>query len=168
MEFCEIDINYSFDYKARQETNIVEEFLNNTQPSINTEYGSMNTLKISYFLIQLCLHLYKEATVLNWVKMGRDISLYKYMDIYVFIYKFFDENFSDEFISIVKKYSLLLFDISNEYLNNILKCICPTNLEYLKHIFDPETKKMYEFKDSYMDWAFSNNKLEKLYEINYG
>lgn len=180
MEFCEIDINYSFDYKARQETNIVEEFLNNTQPSINTEYGSMNTLKISYFLIQLCLHLYKEATVLNWVKMGRDISLYKYMDIYVFIYKFFDENFSDEFISIVKKYNLerecyytlyytkLLFDISNEYLNNILKCICPTNLEYLKHIFDPETKKMYEFKDSYMDWAFSNNKLEKLYEINYG
>ena len=86
MECCEIDINYSFDYKARQETNIVEEFLNNTQPSINTEYGSMNTLKISYFLIQLCLHLYKEATVLNWVKMGRDISLYKYMDIYVHIY----------------------------------------------------------------------------------
>ena len=177
MKYCEIDINYSFDYKARQESNIVEEFLLNTQSTVNTEYGYMNTLKITYFLIHLCMHLYKEATVMNWVKMGRDISLYKYMDIYVFIYQFFNKDFVDEFISLVKHYCLececyytlyytrLLFDIDNEYLDNILNCICPDSLEFLNRIFDPVTKKMYEFNDDYFKWVFSNNKLEKLYEI---
>lgn len=180
MKFCEIDINFSFDYRAKQENNMVEDFLYNAQPAICTDNAYMNTLSSTCFLIQLCMHLYKEATIMNWVKMGRDVSLYKYMDIYVYIVEFFNANFAKEFILLVKKYGLenecyytlyytkLLFDISNECLDNILESIEPTDLDFLNQIYDPETRKKYKFNIDYIEWVFSSKKLEKLNEVTNG
>ena len=41
------------------------------------------TLSLPDFILHLCAHLYKEATVMAWVEMGRDQSLYKYADLYL-------------------------------------------------------------------------------------
>lgn len=45
----------------------------------------VSTLKKEDFFIHLCTHLHKEATTLPWVKMNRDMTLYKYCDIYMLL-----------------------------------------------------------------------------------
>lgn len=181
LKYLEVDINFSMDYKSDVNNNhMVEEFLKNTEMIIKTKQGYLPSLNRVYFFLQLCLHLYKEATVLNWVKMGRDVSLYKYMDIEVFIDKFFNMEFVNELITIVENlglerecyyvlfYTKLLFSTRNENLDFALQSIIPNNLEYLCQIIDPENQKVYRFNEDYIDWIFSINKMEKLYEVGNG
>lgn len=37
------------------------------------------------FFVHLCAHLYKEAATLPWVRMKRDMTLYKYADLYLLL-----------------------------------------------------------------------------------
>lgn len=181
LKHLEVDINFSLDYKSDFANNqMVEEFLKNTEMIIKINQGYLPLLNRVYFFIQLCLHLYKEATVLNWVKMGRDVSLYKYMYIEVFIDKFFNMEFVNELITIVENlglereryyvlfYTKLLFNTKNENLDFALQSIIPSDLEYLCQIIDPENQKVYRFDEDYFDWIFSINKMEKLYEVGNG
>lgn len=178
MKYCEVDINFSLDFKASQETNIVSEFLQNIQPLIKTENAELNTLNRSHFLLHLCTHLYKEATVINWVVMGRDISLYKFMDIYLFVHEYFDEKFKNQLIFEIKKYGLEkecfysfhytkeLFDIKEEYLDCLLEEIKPDDLLFLNQVIAPTENKIYQYDDNYVDWVFCCNRKDKLYEVN--
>lgn len=84
MKYLEVDINYSLDYK-NSEKNTVDMLLNNTV-NINIEGKKIRTLCGIDFFLHLCAHLYKEATVYPWIKMKRDMSLYKYSDIYMMLY----------------------------------------------------------------------------------
>jgi len=179
MQYCEVDINFSLDFKAKQETNIVHEFLQNTQPLIKTDNSTLNTLDRSHFLIQLCAHLYKEATVINWVVMSRDISLYKYMDIYLFIQEYFDKEFINQMTFEIHKYGLEkecfysfhytkeLFGIKSEYLDQLLKDIKPSDLLFLKQVIGPAESKIYQYDDNYIDWVFCSNRRDKLYEVKF-
>ena len=47
---------------------------------------SVNILGDEDFFLHLCAHLYKEATTLPWIEMHRDMTLYKYCDIYIIPY----------------------------------------------------------------------------------
>ena len=78
MKYLEVDINYSLDYK-NSEKNTVDMLLNNTV-DINIEGKKIRTLCGIDFFLHLCAHLYKEATVYPWIKMKRDMSLYKYSE----------------------------------------------------------------------------------------
>jgi len=83
MPYIEVDINFSSDYK-NSDGNIVDKMLFN---AIDTEVMgvAVTTLGEYDFLIHLCAHLYKEATTLPWVKMKRDMTLYKSCDIYLLL-----------------------------------------------------------------------------------
>ena len=56
----------------------MDRFLRNTTLLGNGLTG----LTPSYCFMFLCMHLYKEATVLSMVQRSKDIELYKYLDIY--------------------------------------------------------------------------------------
>jgi len=43
----------------------------------------LQTLCEEDFFLHLCGHLYKEAATLPWIQMKRDMTLYKYCDIYM-------------------------------------------------------------------------------------
>ena len=73
MQFLEVDINFSLDYKPG-DTEVLEAMLQVTE-----ELGKEE------FFLHLCSHLYKEATTLPWVEMMRDMTLYKYCDIYMLL-----------------------------------------------------------------------------------
>lgn len=180
LKYIEIDVNFSLDYKSPKDNSyLVREFLNNTERNIITEHSTLRSLTEVYFFIHLCLHLYKEATVINWVKMGRDVSLYKYMDIGVFVDRFFNKQFIEKFISLVKKigmekecyyvlfYTKILLG-SNNSLDYVLDSIKPKDISYMNQIVDAENKKLYAFDCQYLNWVFSNNKVEWLNEINDG
>ena len=79
MPYLEVDVNFSADYK--NSSGSVEKALIERAETVQINDLSVRTLCKIHFLIHLCLHLYKEATTISWVKMKRDMSLYKYLDI---------------------------------------------------------------------------------------
>ena len=75
MKFFEVDINFSLDYKSGDEGTLSDML---SRVSIKNEKElSIPTLDDADFFIHLCTHLYKEATTLAWIKMHRDMTLYK-------------------------------------------------------------------------------------------
>lgn len=62
----------------------VKDMLKHTMRIENSEYG-IRTLDVDSFLIFLCIHHYREATMLLKILEGEDLTLYKYLDIHVFI-----------------------------------------------------------------------------------
>jgi hypothetical protein len=44
--------------------------------------AKIRTLDPSDFMLHLCSHLYKEATTVPWIRMKRDMTFYKFCDIY--------------------------------------------------------------------------------------
>ena len=90
MKFFEVDINFSLDYK-NGDAEILSKMLSDT--CIKCENGlSIPTLSDSDFFIHLCAHLYKEATTLPWIEMHRDMTLYKYCDIYMLLLEMSNES----------------------------------------------------------------------------
>lgn len=173
MKFLEIDVNFSLGFKPGSDEKIVRNFLNRTKPLI---LNTISTLDETDFLIHLCAHLYKEATVMNWVEMGRDVSLYKYCDIYLFLNKFIDANFAINLIQRVKElglnkecyfalnYSKELFKIKNDELDKVLREIRPADISFMTQILEPQKGKLYSYCMNYRDWVFCNDRKAELYE----
>lgn len=174
MEYLELDINFSLDFKATGNMNVVDSFLKHAEPLIQ---NTILTLSPVDFLIHLCVHLFKEATVINWVNMGRDLSLYKFCDIYLFVNQFMDENFCRKFIDAIVAYGLqkecyyalyhtkMLFHIDSRFLNEILSAVQPCKISFMKQIIDPQNNKIYAYDSEITEWIFCSNRKENIYEI---
>ena len=95
MKFFEVDINFSLDYK-----NGTGDTLSNMLSNVcikNEKELSIPTLDDADFFIHLCAHLYKEATTLPWIEMHRDMTLYKYCDIYMLLSEMTDHQMQKVF-----------------------------------------------------------------------
>ncbi len=176
MDFLEMDINFSLDFAAKQKNDAVSMLLRHAQPLIPTREAFLYTLEPVDFLIHLCCHLFKEATVYAWVAMERDLSLYKFMDLYMLIHKWTDASWYSALEASIRAYGLErecyyalrgtkeLFGIENVFLDRLLLSICPSNISYLQSVMQPDTGKTYCYKESFVDWVFMSKKKEKLYE----
>lgn len=174
MEYMEVDINFSLDFKAKQENDVVEKLLSHTEKLSD---NGLFTFSKEDFLIHLCVHLFKEATIMNWVEMGRDLSLYKFCDIYLFAQKFIDLSFADKLVQKINEYRLCnecyytltnvrtLFNIKNYILDKIIKDIQPENLEFMNQIINPTTKEAYFYNMDFTDWVFCPNRKEHIYAL---
>jgi len=177
MKHLEIDINFSLDFKAKQETDIVPNLLNNTQPLIQTAQGILPVLSPTDFMIHLCCHLYKEASVYAWVAMSRDLSLYKFADIYLLLNLWSSVEFYQklqnriESLKLQKEcyYALLytceLFGIADDFARQFLNRIRPQDISYLKMVIWPEKNITYGYREDFTDWLFLSGRKERLYEI---
>lgn len=178
MEFLEIDINVSLDNKAMEDKETIETMLGNAEKNIVTRHGYLYMLSKEEFLIHLCTHLYKEAVNYQWVEMGRDLSLYKFCDIYMYCNKNIDFLLAQAFVKKVKEYQLqhecyyaiyytdILFGFNaGEEIKWILEAIRPGDLSYMKRIVNPQTKKEYYFKETYLQWFFNSDRKKILKEI---
>ena len=177
-DLIEIDLNFSLDYKAQGSSEIVEDFLSKT---INVQYGerSIKTLASVDFLIHLCCHLYKEASTYDWVINRRDLMLYKFSDINLFLNIFGDYNFFEALASRIKNIECLIpcyyTFVFTSYIypnirslhgfNNMLDQIKPLSTEYLKQIVFPKIQKIYTYEVDFDTWFSSNNRLSLLKEV---
>ena len=164
MKFLEIDVNFSLDFKP-EESFVVKNMLDNT---------NQNILSDTDFLIHLCVHLYKEATTYNWVFMERDMSLYKFCDIYLWINRFVNEKYAELFVSLVKKYNLqkecyyvlyntqVLFNIENSLLVKIIDEIRPIDCKFMNEIYNPQDKKTMKYEMDFVNWVFCKNRIGEL------
>lgn len=168
----EIDLNFSLDFKAESESDIVSELLANTCCfNIDRDYRICTLSKVD-FLIHLCAHLFKEATVYNWVEMQRDLSLYKFCDIYAFLLEFGNQELFKRLLVRIKKFNLYkecyyafkytgeiyksvqMIDGYEDFLNNII----PQDTSYLKQIFFPKKNKIFRYDLDFIDWLFCTNR----------
>lgn len=175
--FIEIDLNFSLDFQAKDERQLVKKMLLNAQPLIHTAKGNLYTLAPVDFLIHLCAHLYKEATVINWVKMGRDLTLYKFVDIYLLL-SISDGSFlSDALADTIKLYGMekecyyavektgSLFGMDSEAFIHLQNTIRPADITYLKQIYSPRDKKVYQYDMPFTNWVFTPNRASFLKEV---
>lgn len=89
MKYLEVDVNFSLDYKNSSDT-ILKEMLNRTVVE-TLDSVKVRTLDPEDFILHLCAHLYKEATTLPWIRMKRDMTFYKYCDLYALLHDYNSE-----------------------------------------------------------------------------
>lgn len=177
LKYFEIDLNFSLDYKAKQKNDMVSVLLDDREFLVDTYKNELPTLSKVDFFIFLCMHLYKEATVYDWVKRERDMTLYKFVDIYLFLKKFADKTFTDKLAKKIPGYSFekecyfaivntcRLFDICEENINELMKKIAPDDLSYLNRVICPAERKTYTFNADIKEWCFLNNRKDYLSAI---
>jgi len=83
LRFIEVDLNFSLDHKNGNDDSVEKMLRSASERCFKTH--SVRTLDRCDFFVHLCGHLYKEATTLPWIEMGRDMTLYKYCDIYMML-----------------------------------------------------------------------------------
>ena len=176
MKYLEVDINFSLDYKNSDSNALVKMLDNN----ITKVYDGFNvrTLNDIDFFIHLCAHLYKEAATIAWVKMNRDMTIYKYCDIYMLLNKMDVENTVELFkrakslgLSEVCAYVVLhtaaLFEINNTAAIGMAKDILAQDTDFIHCVISPTDKKIltYSQKDIF-ERFFMDDRINDLKEVN--
>ena len=151
MKFFEVDINFSLDYK-NDEKNILSDMLSNVCTKSENNI-SIPTLDDADFFIHLCAHLYKEATTLPWIEMHRDMTLYKYCDIYLLLSEMTDKQLQHIFARATElnmekicAYAILetmeLFDIDNSLAYSISHLALKEDPKFRLRVASPKSKKI--------------------------
>ena len=156
LRYLEVDINFSLDYKSG-DTKILEELLNRAGVR-NVKGLDVTTLDAEDFFVHLCSHLYKEATTLPWVEMSRDMTLYKYCDIYMLLTDI-DEEATRKLFEHAKNmgmssicafavyYTARLFNFENSFAIKYSEEILKTAPDFVHTVISPKEKKLYTYKD---------------------
>ena len=155
MNYFEVDINFSLDYKNGC-SDILTDMLSKVYTQKQQEI-SIPTLNHVDFFIHLCAHLYKEATTLPWIKMHRDMTLYKYCDIYTLLSEMSVINIQQIFerayelgLQKICAYAILetmeLFDMECDFARlKALEAIADEP-DFCLRIISPTDKKTYTYK----------------------
>jgi hypothetical protein len=176
----EVDINFSLDFKPSHDKQIVSEMLSSAV-YVEKDDIRFKTLRFDDFLIHLCCHLYKEATTYNWLLNRRDLMLYKFSDINVFVHKHGSNNYFRSLIYRIKHfgfekecyYTLENSSIIYPALNNlegfvdVKEAVRPSDLNFMTLIIWPSRKKLFQYHMSFTDWFFCSNRISQLEEIPY-
>ena len=174
MKYLEVDINFSLDYKNSKSSAVSEMIKNHKK--IRLGKHTICTLDDYDFFIHLCLHLFKEATTYPWIEMKRDMTLYKYLDIYMLYAdygpterkKLFERM---EIIGVTDICSAVLIWVDQIFSmgvctdrNEIMDNIDPQNNILLK-VTDPERKRIYYYtEEDAQKRLFAKNRTKLLKE----
>ena len=176
IRFFEIDINFSLDYK-----NTPDDTLSNmlSKVCIKVEDGlAIPTLSDKDFFIHLCAHLYKEATTLPWIEMHRDMTLYKYCDIYMLLSELTDIQLNAIFMRAAElnmekicAYSILetinLFDIDKPFALSLSLSAIENDPDFCLKIVSHKDKKAFIYKTAdATERFFMESRTEDLKEVN--
>lgn len=169
MQFLEVDINFSLDYQSG-DTVLLEEMFDNMVIE-KLEDLKVHTLRADYFFVHLCSHLYKEATTLPWVEMARDMTLYKYCDIYMllnnadkkyidFVFERAEKLGMEKICAFAVLQTTELFEFQNLYAVEIAKRILRDDNDFVHTIVSPKEKKKYIYRerDIFERFFLSNRK----------
>lgn len=177
MKYLEVDINFSLDYK-NSETDVLEEML---KESVIVEENEIRipTLNREDFFLHLCAHLYKEATTFWWVKMHRDMTFYKYCDIYMLLNELSEEDVSKLFVRAkalgmekICGYAIIetagLFDISDGKALKEARRVLEEDLDFVLRVISPEDKKHFIYQTRDVEKRFfMTDRAEDLKEVKY-
>ena len=156
MKYLEVDINFSLDYK-NSSTDVLESMLEKASKR-EIRGADVMTLDESDFFIHLCAHLYKEASTLPWVEMMRDMTLYKYCDIYLLLEDMTMPRLEKIFVRATElgmekecAFAILqtveLFDITNKIVLDMALSVLINDSDFIHRVIDPKESKNYIFTE---------------------
>ena len=175
MRFLEVDINFSLDYKPG-DTELLKEMMSNSVVEKLGEY-KIHTLRNDDFFVHLCSHLYKEATTLPWVEMMRDMTLYKYCDIYMLLNDADEEQIDflfdraeklgmEKVCAFAVLHTAELFKFRNLYAVEVATRALDYDMDFIHTIVSPRDKKKWIFiGHSVSERFFADNRKELLEEV---
>lgn len=176
MPFLEVDINFSLDYKPGDTANLVQILKNTTKVELG-DIG-IHTLRSDDFFVHLCSHLYKEATTLPWIEMKRDMTMYKYCDIYLLLCDTPKEQVADWFnrakelgMEKVCAFAVMqmakLFHFPYGAAVSIAERVLSSDPAFIHTVTDPKNKKEYIFSEKDIETRFfANNRTILLEEVD--
>ena len=176
MKFFEVDINFSLDYKNGT-GDTLSDMLSNVCIK-NEKELSIPTLDNADFFIHLCAHLYKEATTLPWIEMHRDMTLYKYCDIYMLLSEMTEAEIQKNFaratelgMEKVCEYTVLetmgLFDMDNPFAYGIANVVLEDDPDFCLIVASPKDKKVLKYQTTDVtERFFMEARAEDLKEVN--
>lgn len=176
MKFFEVDINFSLDYKNGN-GDVLADMLSNVCIK-NEKELSVPTLDDSDFFIHLCAHLYKEATTLPWIEMHRDMTLYKYCDIYMLLSEMTDVQIKRVFARAAElgmekicAYTILetirLFDMDNTFAYGISHATLEDDPNFCLKVISPKDKKILMYQtNNVTDRFFMESRVDDLKEVS--
>ncbi|QNU66699.1 nucleotidyltransferase family protein [Ruminiclostridium herbifermentans] len=137
----EVDVNHDILWKGNCPYKVDTRDL--IKRAIPIEVNGVKAYMLDYIdnIIQLSCHLYKEATLMIYIDGIKDLKIYKFSDLYMYIKKFYDKIDWELLVERVKSYNLdkvvyynfyyieLMFgEIIPSFVNDALK---PDDLTYL-------------------------------------
>lgn len=171
MQYLEVDLNFSLDYKNTTGM-ALPAFI-----SASEKRDSYRILSAPHFLLHLCTHLYKEATTYPWIQMQRDMSLYKFCDLYLLLYEYTLKDYNlllDE----ARKYALTtqcyyalemmrcLLQLEDPMLLGFLARVCPEDPDVLEQVIAPAEKREYQYIEKDVQKRFfAQDRLALLKEV---
>lgn len=172
IETIDIDINFSIDWKPA-DNEIVNDFLNNRILIVKNDNIPIFSLNHYHNFIELCIHLYKDCSLIDIVKKRKVLDLYKFVDIYYYLKKYKMEINMDTLYEIIKKYKLekyiffalkyiteIFQDIKNNEIENLLKKIEKNDtLNTIYDQYNPSIKM--KTNEKIIDRIFSYNVIDK-------
>ena len=175
MKYLEVDINFSLGF-TRDDGMAVKEIIDEGR-FVELEYFSIRIPSEKHFFLHLCSHLWKEASTYPWIKMKRDMSLYKYCDIYYLMNKMPLE-ITDEITECAKKYGIEkecycslvqtkeLFSELNPIYNIIKDKLNISDLDIADYVIAPMEKNLYKYIErSTVERLFSEDRCKLLMEV---
>jgi hypothetical protein len=171
-----VDLNTSLDFKPSVDSILMNRMLDS---AVSIQIGggrAFFSLDAIHFIMHLCCHLYKEATTFDWVATMRDLKLYKFVDILVFL----DAFGSDRFFSALTKEinelqlnrecyytfenSAIIFPRMRDMpgFSSMLSDIRPSKLEFMVQVVNPKSNEVYYHQKSFEDWFFCEDRVAQL------
>ncbi len=172
MRYLEVDINFSLEYKPG-DTEVLHSMLDRAYTR-NIDGLEVTTLDDADYFIHLCSHLYKEATTLPWVEMKRDMTLYKFADIYMLLYDMERESLReimarakgmemDKICAFAIVLTAALFTWHNDSALNIAKNVLKQDPLFIHTVMSPQEKKIYCYQNEDVEARFfAKNRKELL------
>jgi hypothetical protein len=177
----DVDLNFSLDWTPDYDQNIIFNILNNKEQIVIDDI-QVYSANIYDNIIELCIHLYKDMSLIDIIKKRKVFDLYKLIDIYYLINLYFDKiDFhilevkikkinAENYVYFALKYINAIFDDFNHYniidlIGNLEKYI--TDSEILNVAFDQynENIKLYSYSDL-KERIFKYNVIDDYTKIN--
>lgn len=175
MRFLEVDINFSLDYKSGDTDLLVDMLSKVSTKQVNDIL--IPTLEDSDFFLHLCAHLYKEATTYPWIAMRRDMTLYKYCDIYLLLSEMSEWAVNRLFdrakelgLEKICAYAILetgeLFDLKADYACMMARNTLKGSSDFCLRVVSPQDKKIYIYQTpDATSRLFMNDRTKDLKEV---
>lgn len=170
LPFHEMDINFKLGNDDVKGT--AEKMLEDTVLLVNNDH-QIRTLALEKFLLFLCIHHYREATMIMKIVNGDDLTLYKFMDIHFVVSQKAQEIDWKYLLEVAKEtnrlndvyytfyYTELLYPGTFEI--EILDMLKPENTDFINQYRGRDnTGEVYEWKLSFPERVFHINEKRKL------
>lgn len=174
LDVVEVDINFSLDWLTTGSEEVISQMLHERRLYNITEDLSISSLGTEDFFIHLLMHMYKDCVMYDMVKAIRDLTLYKFIDTYMYLHQYnidwaklvlrCKDYKLEEGCFYALEYIRTVFPKLNDDISflNTLQSIRPDNLSYLDEVIHLSKNELYTWKGDILERLFDNNKMNEL------